>query len=89
MFTDQTKLADTHQAVHSFVAWDASLVTRPIIQPNDMYSNAFVNFPHKLGYRGPYMRHFPDILRSGLLPAVPRSTRVVAEPSPDEHVQGA
>ena len=68
LLSDQTDLADTHHAVHSFVEWDASLATRPKIQPNDMYSDEFVNFPFKLGYHSTYMRHFPDIVRNGLLP---------------------
>eukprot|EP00439_Symbiodinium_sp_Y106_P057222 s1383_g8.t1 len=61
LLSDQTDLADTRRAVHSFVEWDASLATRPKIQPNDMYSDEFVNFPFKLGYHGAYVRHFPDI----------------------------
>eukprot|EP00439_Symbiodinium_sp_Y106_P027908 s8737_g3.t1 len=27
-----------------------------------------MNFPHKIGYHGTFMRHFPDIARNGLLP---------------------
>ena len=68
LLSDQTDLADTRRAVHSFVEWGASLATRPKIQPNDMYSDEFVNFPFKLGYHGTYMRHFPDIVKNGLLP---------------------
>ena len=38
------------------------------MQPNDMHSDQSVDFPHKLGYHGTCMRHFPDIIRSGLVP---------------------
>ena len=50
----------------SFVTWDASLATRPIIQPNDMYPQKFVDFPCKISYHGTYMCNFPDIVRYGL-----------------------
>ena len=48
------------------MTWDASLATRPIIQPNDMYPQKFVDFPCKISYRGTYMCNFPDIVRYGL-----------------------
>ena len=68
LMTDQIDVKDTHQAVYTFVAWDASLTTRPKILPNDMYSDEYMNFPVKIGYHGTYMRHFADIVRNGLLP---------------------
>ena len=68
LLSDQADVKDTREAVHTFVEWDASLMTRPKISPYDMYSVAFERFPLKLGYRGTCMRNCSDVARYRFIP---------------------
>ncbi|CAE7220803.1 pbuG [Symbiodinium sp. CCMP2456] len=66
--SDQMDIMDTHQAVHTFVEWNASLTTRPKISAMAMFCQEFVKFPYKLGYHGTFQRNFADVIKYGLVP---------------------
>ncbi|CAE7867894.1 unnamed protein product [Symbiodinium sp. KB8] len=68
LLSDQADVKDTREAVHTFVEWDASLMTRPKISPYDRYSVAFEKFPLKLGYRGTCVRNCSDVARYRFIP---------------------
>ena len=68
LLSDNVDILDTHQAVHTFVPWDASLATRPKITSTAMFCREYEEFLYKLGYHGTFRRNFVNIIQYGLLP---------------------